>query len=194
MSLAASLKSTQSIKENGMKEYEPKPLSNAELQSILESHKLYNESSGKEGQLANLSAYVIEDAEFSGLDLSEVQARGSIFIRCRFVDCLLYRVYFNNSSLISANFRGALLSKAEFFGANASGACFDYAKMNQAEFIEANLRNATFRNAELIGSIISECDLTGAIFDGANIEHAGIADNTEDGTSWVNVKGYNVAA
>lgn len=173
----------------------PIPLSHDELRRMLAEHERYNVSEGKEGQQADLSGYLVEDFDFSGLDLSDIlHARVSVFTRCRFVGCDLYGVSFSGSSAIGADFREAILVKAEFYEADVSGACFDGAKMVRAEFIEANLRGATFRHADLHNSTISKCDLTNAIFDGAELEYSALRDNKEEGASWINVKGRSIAA
>lgn len=169
-------------------------LTHAALRDILAEHELYKKSEGKQGKQADLGAYIIEDYDFSGLNLSEINARGSVFTRCRFIGCDLYGTYFSDSSLVDTDFSDAMLKKAEFYDADASGACFDGAKLIRAEFIGAKLRAATFRNADLHSATISDCDLTSAVFDGAGLEYAALRDNTEDGTSWANVRGRNEVA
>lgn len=168
-------------------------LSHDSWHQILAAHNRYTESGGKEGQIADLSAYEIEDFDFSGLDLSSINARGSVFTRCRFIGCDLYGVNFNDSSLVSSDFRESNLGKVEFYNVDASGACFDNANMGSAEFYQANLRGATFHGTNLRGSSFSDCDLTNAIFNGANLEYASVTNNKEDRTSWADVKGMSAA-
>ena len=170
----------------------PIHLSHEKLYQMLLEHDTYNSSEGKNGELLNLSGYIIENFDFSGRDLSEINARMSIFLECKFICCDLYHSYFNNSSLIKADFRNSTLSKAELNEIDATDACFDSAKISSAEFMDSNLRQATFRHADLYDAIISDCDLTNTIFDDADVTGAAISDNQEDNTSWKNVKGRNI--
>jgi uncharacterized protein YjbI with pentapeptide repeats len=165
-----------------------------ELKHILKDHALYNATNGKEGKQADLGSYIIENADFTGINLSSINARGSIFKRCSFVDCDMYGAYFNDSSIIESNFRNAVLIKVEFYGVNVIDTCFDNAKMSKVEFIEAELINTTFCNADLHSATISECVLTNVVFDGADFTGAAVTETKEDGTSWINVKGRDLVA
>lgn len=159
------------------------------VQRILNAHDVYIRSEGKQGVQADLGAYIIADYDFSGLDLSGINTRESVFTRCRFVRCMLYGTYFSGSSLTHADFTSAMLSKAEFYDVDASAARFDGAVLVRAEFIGATLRATTFRHADLHSATISSCDLTDAVFDGAGLEYAAVDDNVDHGTSWLGVRG-----
>lgn len=171
-----------------------KVLSNEAVRCILEEHERFKASSGKQGRLADLSVYCIEDFDFSGLELSSIKACASVFVRCCFVGCDLSGSCFNDSKFIAANFRNSYLWKAEFYNVEAKDAQFDNVDAGSAEFDQTNLVGATFRGANLRGASIIDCDLTNAIFDGADLENASVVNNIGSGTSWKNVKGRSVAA
>ena len=140
-------------------------LDNETLTRILESHALNLETSGREGQEADLSRYVISDFDFSGLDLSSIHIYGTTFHRCRFQRTDLYGVVFSEASAPSGDFREAVLAKAEFHGADLQGANFDGANLIRALFLGCNLRAATFQGANLASTSLSGSDVAGALFD-----------------------------
>ncbi|MBR8828181.1 MAG: pentapeptide repeat-containing protein [Gomphosphaeria aponina SAG 52.96 = DSM 107014] len=164
------------------------------LNSILEKQCLYHTSEGKLGKLADLSAYIIEEFDFSQMHLSDIIAIGSVFIRCKFINCELYGTIFDESKFITVNFKNSNLGKAQFYGVEAKNACFDDTNCSSAEFDESNLSGATFRNANLRGTSFTDCDLSNAVFDGADLEYASIVNNIEYGTSWKNVKAINIVS
>lgn len=162
------------------------------LKSILEKQSTYHISKGKQGKLADLSASIIEDFNFSKIDLSDIFAIGSVFIRCKFTECEFYTANLSESKFIAADFRGANLHKTEFYRVEAKDACFDSANCSGAEFDEANLTGATFRNANLGGASFVDCDLTNAIFDGARLTRLSTGgSNKWDNTSFLNIEGEN---
>ena len=91
---------------------EPKFLTHDELNSIVKTYRTFE---GKHEQSSALSACIVEDFEFSGIDLSGVFAIGSTFIRCKFINCDLYSTIFDESKFTNVDFRGANLGKVEFY-------------------------------------------------------------------------------
>ncbi|WP_084466638.1 toll/interleukin-1 receptor domain-containing protein [Nocardia arthritidis] len=86
--------------------------------------------------------FSIDDANFSGADLT-----GARFFGCK---------------LRGANFFGARLTHTQFKGANLEAACFAKSSMNATDLI-----GASFRDADMAG-----CDLTGASLNRADCTHA----------------------
>ena len=167
-------------------------LTHTKLNSILEKQSVYQSSEGKIGGLADLSAYIIEDFDFSGIDLSDITAIDSVFTRCKFINCELYGAILSKSKFIDVNFRGASLGKVDFYRVEAKNVCFDNTNCSSAEFDEANLSGATFRNANLGGASFVDCDLRDAVFDGADLTNLSTGGNNKlDNTSWSNVKGQH---
>ena len=95
-----------------MKKIEPKFFTHDELNSIMKIYQTFEE---KLEQRSALSACIVEEFDFSGIDLSSIFAIGSIFIRCKFIDCELYGAIVDESQFINADFRGANLGKANFY-------------------------------------------------------------------------------
>ena len=159
------------------------------LRRLLEKHDLYKKSGGKSGEMVDLSCYLIEDYDFSGMNLSEIHARSSVFRRCRFVGAKLFGIHFNDSCIAESDLSEATLVKAELINTDARGACFNAANMCRAELVDTNLSGASFRGADLSCSTISGCDLSNTVFDGADLKSADLANNNEHKTSWVDVQG-----
>ena len=177
-----------------MNEQIPEPLSHDALRQILEEHIQYINSGGTQGQAADLSLYSIEDFDFSNLDLSDVPAQSTVFLRCKFINTDLSSANFDRTCALGADFRGANLVKAQFYMADLRAACFDKANLTRSEFIKSDLCSASFRAANLCAVSISESDLNEAIFDGANIEGASFKNNQDKGSSWHNTKGLTEKA
>jgi uncharacterized protein YjbI with pentapeptide repeats len=163
-------------------------IDHAELLEMANAYHKYNISEGKEGHDIDLAGYLIEDFDFSGLDLTGLNGRISTFVRCKFNGCDLYYSYFNDSEFTDVDFSDAILVKAELCGIQANNTCFDRAKLVRAEFMECKFTDVSFRNADLNSSIISNSDLIRTCFDGADIEGSAIHDNNEEDTSWGNLR------
>lgn len=159
-----------------------------ELNTILKTYQTFE---GKHEQSSALSSCSIEDFDFSGIDLSGIFAIGSVFTRCKFVNCDLYGTIFDESKFIDTDFTGANLGKTNFYQVDAKSVCFDSTNCGSAEFDEADLSGATFRNANLGGASFVDCNLTNVVFDGADLKYASIVKNIEEGTSWKNVKNWH---
>lgn len=143
----------------------PKPLSHEALRCILEEHAEYVATQGQQGKEAGLSLYIVEDFDFSGLNLAEIHLYASVFLRCLFVNTDLYYTDFGRTQAPGGNFRGAMLAKATFYKADLRGACFDGASLTSASFLKSDLTGATFRRAELNSTSFSDSDMTGTVFD-----------------------------
>jgi uncharacterized protein YjbI with pentapeptide repeats len=110
-----------------------------ELQQKLIDHKIFLETTGNEGTIADLSSMNLRGENFRGMDLMKV------------------------------NFQGADLDGADFQGADLDGADFQGANLNGADFRDTNLRGANFLGADLSSTNFSRTDLDGAIFDKEDI-------------------------
>ncbi len=143
----------------------PKFLSHEALHFILEEHTVYVATQGKQGKEADLSLYIIEDYDFSNLNLAGVHFYASVFIRCQFVNTDLYYTEFDAAKAPCGNFQGAMLAKASFYEADLSDACFDGAKLTSASFLKSDLMRATFRFAEIDSTSFTDSNLTDAVFD-----------------------------
>jgi uncharacterized protein YjbI with pentapeptide repeats len=127
-----------------------RPMSRADLDKILERHKLWVESGGKSGSLAALS-----DADLSGAILVSTDLQGAF--------------------LSSAKLREANLIGADLIGADLSGADLTGAQLASAFLEGANLRGAILRGAHLDGDDLSGADLANAVLPGADLSHADLS-------------------
>ena len=169
-----------------MKKIEPEFFTHDKVNGILETYQTFE---GKHEHNSALSACIVEDFDFSGIELSDILAIGSTFIRCKFIGCDLNTANLSKSKFIAADFSRANLCKANFYRVEAKNACFDRTNCGGAEFDEANLSGATFRNVDFGGASFVDCDLSNAIFDGSDLTYVSAGINRLDNTSWLNVKG-----
>jgi hypothetical protein len=116
-----------------------------ELSRILDTHKLWLNSCGKDGQSADL-----HDASLTGSrDLCGVDLRQSI----------LNGAKFENSDLANANFQGAELRRANFANANLRGTI-----LREADLQNADLETANFLlTSQLAGANVAGAKLPPAI-------------------------------
>ena len=111
-----------------------------ELREILEQHKLWLDSNGKEGERADLF-----DANLTGANL--------------------YGVDLTRADLTGANLRFANLYRAKLYGANLSDADLSDADLTGANLTFAILRCANLSNANLSDADLSYANLTDTILD-----------------------------
>ncbi len=101
-------------------------ISEGDLSKILEEHKKWLETDGKEGQRADLSW-----SNLIGSNLSE-------------------------ANLSEANLIGSNLSEANLYGANLSGANLSYTDLSYTDLSDANLSDAILFRADLSGAKIDD--------------------------------------
>ncbi len=99
-----------------------------ELQKILEAHRKWVESEGKEGERADLFEANLQGANLNGADLQGAYLR---------------RANLQGAFLSGANLQGAFLS-----GANLQGAKLDGANLYEANLYRANLQEAFLADAD----------------------------------------------
>ncbi len=141
------------------------PLSHEALEHMLEEHAKYVATRGRQGKEVGLSLFIVEDYDFSGLDLAQAHFYASAFVRCRFVNTDLYYTDFDSAQAPGGDFQGAMLAKATFYQADLRGACFDGASLTSASFLESDLTGATFLGAELNSTSFTGSDMTDTVFD-----------------------------
>jgi hypothetical protein len=102
-----------------------------ELKTILEQHKLWLDSNKKEGKRADLSSADLRGADLRGADLTDANLTGA--------------------DLIGADLTGVDLS-----GANLTGACLYRANLTGADLRRANLTGADLFGADLTCAILTD--------------------------------------
>ncbi len=114
----------------------------SKLAKILELHKVWISSFGKEGSKADLYGANLRDADLYGADLRGANLCGANLC---------------GANLCGANLRGANLRDADLYGANLRGA-----NLRDADLYGANLRGANLYGANLRGANLRDADLYGA--------------------------------
>ena len=139
------------------------------IKEILEQHKIWIVSFGREGIKADLGStnlsgaglgYAdLRDANLHGADLSGANLSGA-----NLSDANLSGADLSDAILIDANLRDADLGSANLSGADLNSADLTYADLSGADLSGANLRDANLRGANL-----RDADLGGANLSGADL-------------------------
>lgn len=153
-----------------------------DLARVLNKHKLWLRSEGKQGVRANLI-----QADLSGTDLSEAnlmlaELSGSHLSGSNLLLVDLSQADLSNADLSGAdlsgadllltNFEGADLSRADLSVVDLSGATLSHARLGGAILIQADLSGATLTGADLTGADLSGANLSSADLTGANLSQA----------------------
>ncbi len=108
-----------------------------QLKKILEAHRKWVESEGKEGERADLFEANLQEADLDGANLQEAN---------------LYEANLQGAYLVEANLQEAFLDEANLKGAKLRG---------------ANLQGAKLSAVNLQGAYLDGANLQGATLDGA---------------------------
>ena len=117
-------------------------VSEDELKQVLEAHRKWLGSYGKDSEQANLSNADLPQADLQGANLTLANLQGAS----------LWSANLQGANLSLANLQGAYLERANLQGANLSGAKFEgdeYSNLGAADLTGADLRNADLADAEL---------------------------------------------
>jgi uncharacterized protein YjbI with pentapeptide repeats len=161
-----------------------------QLNKILDAHRTWLESDGKEGQRADLSESKLAHVDLPGINLSMANLQGADFSEANLAGANLQEVILAGANLGKANIRGAdlrraLLSKANLKRADLSGANLEEASLGGANlqraclahthFREANLHRARLWDADLRDTELTDAhDLLGAQLAGADVSGANL--------------------
>ena len=123
-----------------------------ELKKILEAHRKWVESEGKERERANLV-----DANLQKATLFKANLQKADLFKANLQGAGLWR-----ASLQGANLRGANLQKATLFKANLQMADLGGANLQEADLSDANLQGADLWRANLQKATLFKANLQGA--------------------------------
>ncbi len=159
-----------------------------QLNKILDAHRAWLESDGKEGHRADLSVSKLARVDLPGTNLSMANLQGADLSEANLAGANLQEVTLAGANLGKANIRGAnlqraLLSKANLKRADLSGANLEEASLGgenlqraclaHAHFREANLHQARLWDTDLRDTELAEAhDLLGAQLAGADVSGA----------------------
>lgn len=139
-------------------------LTSQQLATVLDAHRTWIESDGREGQRADFTRIDLDGAELARANLQGADLSGA--------------------KLRRADLRGAILADADLAGANAQGAELPRANLRGALLARANFRDANLAEADLTdsqgllagqlgGANLAACKLPG------NVTFEGLANVTE---------------
>ena len=131
-----------------------------DIQKVLEQHKIWVDSNGKEGERADLS-----DATLINLDLSGVDLRGAQLRDINLSGADLRNTNLSDADLTDANLRGAWLM----------GATLEHANLSETNLSNADLTDANLSSARLMGASLKCADLYGANLSGTNLIDADLS-------------------
>ena len=138
-------------------------ISKEKLAQILEAHRKWVESEGKEGKRLDLSHANLQEANLRNANLQGAQ----VF----------------HANLQEANLSHANLQEADLFRTNLQGAVLHGANLQGANLIGANLRGAYLVGANLQGAWLSGANLQGTRLDEANLQGANLFDSDLSGAN-----------
>jgi len=119
-----------------------------DLKQILEAHKLWVESDGKQGECAKL-----DHANLQGANLKRANLRDAILKGANLDHANLKRAILN-----AANLSGAILENVDLEGADLQGANLQGAFLQRAYLIDANLQGANLQGAFLQGAFLENAN------------------------------------
>jgi uncharacterized protein YjbI with pentapeptide repeats len=177
--------SAQQKKEWSWKDRDLKVRSRADLDKILEKHKLWLGSEHRgSGARAVLSSADLSDANLSGADLMEADLSGAELRRANLSkadlrSANLFQAYLAGAELSGANLSDATLSAADLRGANLGGAYLGGADLSGAQLGCDEPMLPLFRppalTQEPVCTNLSGADLSGADLTNVNFDRARLA-------------------
>ena len=189
-------------------------ISKEELAQILEAHRKWAESDGKEGEQAdlrrtnlqgaslggaNLQGAWLEDTNLQGADLHDANLQGAQLVRAnvqranlqraRLVRANLQEAHLPGASLQEARLDGASLQQAGLENANLQGASLFGTKLQGADIVGANLQDAFLMGANLRGAWLGNAKLQGARLSYSDLSGADLTKANLQGAELAGVKG-----
>lgn len=164
----------------------PRP-SDDDLRTILDQHRAWAESNGRDGARADLSGMDLSGADLDGANLASAQMAGANLAGAKLNGADLSGAYLvradlsgaelNLTNLTAARLTDATLTAAELCRADLSGAYLERANLERANLDHAALKaadlsGANLTKANLFHADLSRADLTRAVLVGADLSHA----------------------
>ena len=167
-----------------------KKITKEELKEILEQHKLWLRSDGKECKRADLSSVNLTDADLTRANLrfavlrranlTGVNLYGADLIGAYLTDANLTRVNLSDANLTRANLTHANLSGVDLSDADLAGADLTCANLRCANLTHANLYCVDLTYANLRRADLTRADLAGADLTDADLTNADLTDTILD--------------
>jgi len=168
------------------------------LDMVVALHKQWLQSSGVEGQRANLESADLRQADLRNVDLSYATLAGANFERAELSGAFLCNADLREAnlgyaSLVGSYLNGANLQQAVAIGVNLSGAHLIDAiligvRMDHALLKGANLSGALAHKGQFYRCCMTEAILDCVDFTGANLTHANLTSASVLGASFQEVE------
>ncbi|MED4532572.1 pentapeptide repeat-containing protein [Metabacillus fastidiosus] len=128
----------------------------------LESHRLWIETIGKQGEKLGID----------GIDLRNVDLSHYLLDQAYITDCI-----FDGMDLNKRDISSSLLCSSTFISANLEGADFGKSNVSYVDFTNANIKTARLADSECIETVFVKADLSDAnlvagLFDEADFRNA----------------------
>ncbi|AZZ98502.1 P-loop NTPase fold protein [Pseudoalteromonas sp. R3] len=153
-------------------------IGNVQLESVLSRHRLWLESNGDNGEIANVSAISIVNTNLTNINFSHAIFEWSVLtgtdfsysnlssVNFRNVDassCKFKKVDVVNADFENCKFKSASINSCKFSNSVFSGSNFSDSQLNDTVFLDCDFRNTKFVDAKM-----KECELKNSSFVGAN--------------------------
>ena len=157
-------------------------ISENQLKEVLNKHRQWLTSKGKEGGKANLVDVNLQQVNLSKANFQEADLTGA-----NLQEATLTGANFKEAQLVFANLKGAVmpqtnLQKANLIEANLQGVLLFGADLQEADLLHANLRGVYLNEANLRAVCLNEANLEGANLRHANLERTSLIDVNLDQT------------
>jgi uncharacterized protein YjbI with pentapeptide repeats len=189
---------------------ELRKISPEDLKRILEEHRLWLESNGKDGKKAGLSRTDLTGVDLSNADLSKANLLKANLLKANLSGAKLTGVDLRLANLSEASMmktrlewanltgaviqnaclEGAILEEAKLAKANFKGTNLSLTKLSGARLVDANLLKVNLSHAKLSGANLTRARLSGARLDYANLSEAKLEDTD---LSWASLYGTNLS-
>jgi uncharacterized protein YjbI with pentapeptide repeats len=146
-----------------------------DLRQVLDRHRVWIESGGKDGARANLSGADLSGIDFGGAVLTSAKLIGANLSKAKLIAAELSGAYLSNADLRHAELNLANLTNARLTDANLSQAELHHANLSGAYLERVNLSGANVRHANLLQADLNQATLAGADLHRSDLSQANLS-------------------
>lgn len=169
---------TSQEKENDADEEELREVSEEGLTTILDDHKKWLNSEGKEGKQADFHHANLEKRNLKEAILKKAKLLYAKLDHAEFQNAKLQYAFLQNTRARKTNFEGADLFNARCSNGYFYEANFKEAKLQSAHFDNTNLRSADFQGADLPLADLQNAHMHQTVLRSANLQNADLTGAT----------------
>jgi uncharacterized protein YjbI with pentapeptide repeats len=143
-----------------------------------------------DGDLSRLRTerVVFTDCDFSGVNLTESEHRGSAFRNCNFRRASLQHSTFEHCSLLGSVFAESRIGPLRMVEVDLTLTVLGGCDLRAVDLSDCRLREAGLVDADLRKAVLRRADLTGARTQGTRCEEADLRGARVDPTFWTTAK------